>query len=268
MLCYGFRDKGFRVVVNLKSLRPETFLRQYVFESVFTSNIFPILALPNALIMAKKLKRDQLPSKQAENWRKSFKEEAKLTFNLKVSQIILQKATYKTLIGENENRVRVYLGLEQKKDGDNYVLCAFAVSAFLLGSGDVYADYETPVFKLEKENINCSDNTEEVIESIRLYRKWRAGELDEIDAGAPYRQYIYPHGYLLTKSELHELFNVQNNDEIQIEFGVSKTMNVMLTAVPSVTMLTSAGVEDGEEEVFDLAGPCPPDCDERSIYNS
>jgi hypothetical protein len=221
--------------------------------------------------MAQKFKKDQLPPKKAKNWKKSFKEETKLTLNLKVPQIILQKETYKTLIGENENRVRLYLGLEEKKDSDKYKLCAYAVSAFLLGSGDVYADYETPVFKLEKENINCSDNTEQVIKSIRLYRKWRAGELDEKDAGAPYRQFIYPNGYLLTKYELHELFNAQNKDEIQVEFGISKTMHVMMSAVPSATMLKSASAEsgeDGEEEVFDYGGLCPPDCDERSIYNS
>lgn len=218
--------------------------------------------------MVQKLKRDQLPPNKAENWRKNFKEEQKLSFNLNLPQIALQKETYKNLIGENENRVRVYLGLEQKKDNNKYVLCAFAVSAFLLGSGDVYADYETPVFKLEKENINCSDNTEEVIESIRLYRKWRAGELAEKDAGAAYRQYIYPNAYLLTKYELHELFNAQNKDEIQIEFGISKTMNVMMSAVPS-SMLKSAGVDGGDdEEVFDESGLCPPFCDERSIYNT
>lgn len=218
--------------------------------------------------MTQKLKRDQLAPHQANNWKKSFKEETKLTFNLKVPHIILQKETYKSLIGENENRVRVYLGIEQKKDDDKYRLCAFAVSAFLLGSGDVYADYETPVFKLEKENVDCSDKTKDVIESIRLYRRWRAGELDEKAEGAAYRQYIYPNGYLLTKYELHELFNAQNKDEIQINFGISKSMNVMLSAVPSASMLKSAGVGGSDEEVFDIAGPCPPDCDERSIYNS
>lgn len=220
--------------------------------------------------MTKKLKRDQLPPQEVKNWKKSFKEEAKLTFNLKVPQLILQKETYTSLIGENENRVRVYLGLEQKKEDGKYQLCAFAVSAFLLGSGDVYADYETPVYKLEKENINCSDNTQKVIESIRMYRKWRAGELDEKAEGAAYRQYIYPNGYLLTKYELHELFNAQNKEEIQIDFGISKTMNVMMGAVPTTTMLKSASVEGGEDddEVFDGAGLCPPDCDNRSIYNS
>lgn len=216
--------------------------------------------------MAQKLKRDQLPPKKAENWRKSFKEESKYGFNLKVQKIILQKETYKTLIGDNENRVRVYLGLEEKKEGEKYVLCAYAVSAFLLGSGDVYADYETPVFKLERENINFSDNTQKAIESIRLYRKWRAGELDENADGAAYRQYIYPNGYLLTKYELHELFKAQNKDEIQIEFGIAKTMSVMISGVYSTNLRSVES--DEEDDVFDYVDECPPYCDERSPYNS
>lgn len=217
--------------------------------------------------MAQKLKRDQLPPKKAETWRKSFKEEAKQGFNLAVPEIILQKETYKTLIGDNENRVRVYLGLEEEKEGDKYVLCAYAVSAFLLGSGDVYADYETPVFKLEKDNINFSDDTQKAIESIRLYRKWRAGELDPEGEGAAYRQYIYPNGYLLTKYELHELFNAQNKAEIQIEFGIAKRMSVMISGVSSTKVRSvSSGGED--DDVFDYVDDCPPNCDERSPYNS
>ncbi len=211
-----------------------------------------------------KLKRDQLPPKKAENWRKSFNEESKLTFNLKVPQIILQKETYKTLIGENENRVRVYLGLEPEKNEGKYELCAYAVSAFLLGSGDVYADYETPVFKLSKKNINLSDNNKMVIESIRMYRKWRSGELDANDEGAPFRQYIYPNAYLLTKFELHELFNAQNRAEIQLEFGIAKTMDVIIGPVRTMEMQTS----EEDDDVFNHAGLCPPYCDERSIYNS
>jgi len=212
------------------------------------------------------LKRDQLPPKKAKNWKENFKDESSKTFNLKVPQIILQKETYKSLIGENENRVRVYLGLEQKKDEDKYVLCAFAVSAFLLGSGDVYADYETPVYKLSKENEVLSDKTSEVIESIRLYRKWRSGELDENADGASFRQYIYPNAYLLTKYELHELFNVQNNNEIQIELGIAKTMNVMMSAYSSDVLKSDSTGED--EEMFNETQLCPPYCDERSIYNS
>ena len=47
------------------------------------------------------LKRDQLPPKKAKNWKENFKDESSKTFNLKVPQIILQKETYKSLIGEN-----------------------------------------------------------------------------------------------------------------------------------------------------------------------
>jgi hypothetical protein len=215
-------------------------------------------------IMASKLKRDQLAPNKVENWRQSFKEEKELTFNLKISPIILQKATYKLLTGENENRVRIYLGIETAKEDGKYVLCAYAVSAFLLGSGDVYADYETPVFKLGEENINMSDSTAEVIESIHLYRKWREGELDEKSAGALFRQYIYPNAYLLTKYELHELFNVQEHLQINLEFGISKTMDVIVRAPRKVL-----GAADGDDsEDFNSAGMCPPNCDERSIYNS
>ncbi len=172
--------------------------------------------------MASKLKRDQLPLQKAENWRNNLKEEEKLSLDLKLSYITLQKETYKILAGENENRVRIYLGLEPEKKEGKYELCAYAVSAFLLGSGDVYVDYETPVFKLEKKNINVSDKINAVIDSIRMYRQWRAGELDSEHPMAIYRQYIYLNAYLLTKYELHELFNVQNNSELKIEFGIIK----------------------------------------------
>ncbi|WP_372649310.1 hypothetical protein [Draconibacterium sp.] len=219
--------------------------------------------------MEKKLKRDQLPAEKAKNWKKNFNEEADKTFNLKITPIILQKQTYKSLIGENENRVRVYLGLENKKDGNKYVLCAYAVSSFLLGSGDVYADYEIPVYKLNKNNEDFSDNTEEVIESIRLYRKWRYGEIEPDADGAAFRQYIYPNAYLLTKFELHELFNAQNHEEIVLEFGVSKTMNIMLSSASFAISATEQTVESADElEYYDEAQLCPPFCDERSIYNS
>lgn len=218
--------------------------------------------------MASKLKRDQLPSKEVKNWKSNLEKESKLTFNLNVQPIILQKETYKVLTGDDENRVRVYLGLEPEPKGGKYQLCAFAVSAFLLGSGDVYADYETPVYKLGEKNVDYSDNTKEVIARIQQYRKWRAGELDEKDAGAPYRQYIYPNGYLLTKFELHELFNTQGKSEIRIQFGISKTMNVMLSPLPSAAMLRSEGGGGDEDEVFDMSDLCPPDCDKTSPYNS
>ena len=209
------------------------------------------------------LKRDQIPPKQAEYWRRNFAEEQKSIFNLTVPQILLQRDTYKKLAGENENRLRIYLGLESEMAEGRYVLCAYAVSAFLLGSGDVYVDYETPVYKLGVKNENYADRSKQVIESIRSYRKWRLGELDSEVETAAFRKYIFPNAYLLTKCELHEIFNVQAKLEAQIEFGVTKTMNILIS--PEVNANRAF---DDEGEVFDHAVPCPPVCDEGSIYNS
>lgn len=213
--------------------------------------------------MASPIKRDQVPPKQAEYWRRNFAEEQKSIFNLKVPQILLQKETYKKLAGENENRLRIYLGLEPELENGNYVLCAYAVSAFLLGSGDVYVDYETPVFKLNVKNENYSDRSKLVIESIRNYRKWRLGELDSENSLAEFRKFIFPNGYLLTKYELHEIFNVQGKPDAQIEFGVTKTMSILIS--PEVK--ENKAFND-EGDVFDYGSICPPFCDEGSIYNS
>lgn len=209
------------------------------------------------------LKRDQIPPKQAEYWRRNFAEEQKSIFNLTVPQILLQRDTYKKLAGENENRLRIYLGLETEVEDGKYVLCAYAVSAFLLGSGDVYVDYETPVYKLGIKNENYSDRSKQVIESIRSYRKWRLGELDSEVETAAFRKYIFPNAYLFTKYELHEIFNVQARPEAQIEFGVTKTMNIMIS--PEVKENRAF---DDEGDVFDYAVQCPPICDDGSIYNS
>jgi len=211
--------------------------------------------------MTSKLKRDQIPSQEANNWRVSFEEEKHLTFNLEVSQIVLQKETYKTLAGENENRLRIYLGLEPISENVKLELCAFAVSAFLLGSGDVYVDYETPVYKLEEQNVDFSLKSKEVIDSIRRYRSWRLGELDAENETAAVRKFIYPNAYLLTKFELHEIFNIQNKNTALLEFGISKTMNVMISP-------EADGNSGDEPNVFNYCGLCPPDCDDRSIYNS
>ena len=209
------------------------------------------------------LKRDQIPPKQAEYWRRNFAEEQKNIFNLTVPQILLQKETYKKLAGENENRLRVYLGLESEPVDGKYILCAYAVSAFLLGSGDVYVDYETPVYKLGVKNENYADRSKQVIDSIRSYRKWRLGELDSEAETAAFRKYIFPNAYLLTKYELHEIFNVQGKLEAQIEFGVTKTMNILIWPEAKENRAF-----DDEGEVFDYAVQCPPICDDGSIYNS
>jgi hypothetical protein len=213
--------------------------------------------------MASILKRDQIPQKQAEYWRRNFAEEQKDIFNLTVPQIILQRETYKKLAGENENRLRIYLGLETETTDGKYVLCAYAVSAFLLGSGDVYVDYETPVYKLGLINENYSDRSKLVIESIRSYRKWRLGELDSEVETAAFRKYIFPNAYLLTKYELHEIFNVQARLETQIEFGVTKTMNILIWPEAKENRAF-----DDDGDVFDYGSLCPPICDDGSIYNS
>ena len=213
--------------------------------------------------MTSKLKRDQIPPQKVNNLRNNFEEEKKLTFSIEVPRIIMQKETYKTLAGENENRLRIYLGLEPPGENGSLRLCAFAVSAFLLGSGDVYVDYETPVFKLEKQNVDFSLRTGDVIKSIRRYRSWRLGELDAENETAIFRKYIYPNAYLLTKYELHEIFNIQNKNTAILEFGISKTMNVMIS--PEVDKTSPV---EGESNVFNYCSLCPPDCDDRSIYNS
>lgn len=213
--------------------------------------------------MASSLKRDQIAQKQAEYWRRNFAEEKNSVLDITVPQILLQKDTYKKLAGENENRLRIYLGLELEKVAGKYMLCAYAVSAFLLGSGDVYVDYETPVYKLGAVNENYSDKSKQVIDSIRTYRKWRLGELDPDSPTAEFRKYIFPNAYLFTKYELHEIFNVQGKLVAQIDFGIAKTMNIMIS--PDVKENRAF---DDESESFGFAVACPPVCDEGSIYNS
>jgi hypothetical protein len=102
-----------------------------------------------------------------------------------------------------------------------------------------------------------------VIESIRSYRKWRLGELDSEAETAEFRKFIFPNGYLLTKYELHEIFNVQGKLDAQIELGISKTMNIMIS--PDVKENKAS---DDQGDVFNFGSICPPFCDEGSIYNS
>ncbi|MEE4285683.1 MAG: hypothetical protein V2I31_06025 [Mariniphaga sp.] len=213
--------------------------------------------------MSLNLKRDQIPPQQAENWVLNIDEEENFTFNLIVPAIILQKETYKLLTGENETRIRIYLGLEPEKIDNKFVLCIYAVSSFLMGSGDVFRDYENPVIKLGKTNQNKSSKTAKVIENIRRFQMWRAGELDAENEWARFRKFIYPKAYLLSKYELHEIFTMQNKNEAQISFGISKTMNALI--YPEVKEKRET---KDQAMVFDFADPCPPYCDKSSFYNS
>lgn len=211
---------------------------------------------------SKKLKRDQIPTEQAQNWRLNLEEEEKFSFNLIIPPIILEKETYLKLTSESDSRVRIYLGLEPEKKEKKYILCAYAVSAFLLGSGDVFRDYESPVFKLDRKNRDSSANITGLMKNIQRYRKWRKGELDNQSEWAKFRKYIYPNGYLMSKYELHEIFITQNKQEAQISFGISKTMDAMI--YPGAKEKRSIN----DQMVFNFSNPCPPYCDESSIYNS
>lgn len=213
--------------------------------------------------MSDNLKRDQVHPDQAENWALNIIDEKKITFDLIVPQIILSKDTYKNLSGNNENRLRIYLGLEPEKKFNKYVLCAYAVSAFLFGSGDVFRDYENPVVKLNHENKNFASTTTEVLENIRRYQQWQSGNLDPQNEWARFRRFIYPKAFLLSNYELHEIFNIQNRSEAQISFGISKSMNAMI--YPDVKENREP---DDQALVFDFSDPCPPVCDESSIFNS
>lgn len=213
--------------------------------------------------MNSKLKRDQIPPIEAQNLSLNLQEEEKLTFNLIVPVIIIQKDTYLKLTGENDNRVRIYLGLEPEMKDGKYVVCAYAVSAFLMGSGDVYRDYENPVFKLGKVNQDQSSKNKEVLDNIQRYRKWRKGELDGTNELAVFRKYIYPNAFLLTKYELHNIFEVQGKNEAQIGFGISKTMHTMI-----YSDIKEERSMDDTVSVFDFSSICPPYCDESSAFNS
>lgn len=213
--------------------------------------------------MRSNLKGDQIPTKQAQNWRLNLEEEKNVTFNLDVPVITLQKETYLKLTGDDDSRIRIYLGLEPEKGNGKFVLCAYAVSAFLFGSGDVFRDYENPVYKLDKENKDYSSQSDEVLKSIRRFRKWRKGDLDKQNKWARFRTFIYPNAFLVTKYELHEIFMTQNKDVAQIEFGIAKTLNAMI-----YSDIQEQRSLDDQASVFDFSAPCPPYCDESSIYNS
>jgi len=212
--------------------------------------------------MSSNLKRDQIPPTEAKVWKLNLEEEKKLTFNLIVPPVIFQKETYLKLTGENNNRVRIYLGLEPEQKDGKYVLCAYAVSAFLLGSGDVYRDYENPVYKLERINQDHS-KSKEVLDNIRRYRKWRMGELDSDNELAVFRKYIYPNAFLMTKYELLDVFEVQGKEEAQIGFGISKTMHTMI-----YSDIKKERSIDEITTVFNFSDLCPPICDTSSIFNS
>jgi len=92
--------------------------------------------------------------------------------------------------------------------------------------------------------------------------------LDAESEGADVRRYIYPCAYLLTKFELHEIFNIQDKKEAEIEFGISKSMDVMISSnvMDGNNMLQAKSVQS-DDEVYNSGNPCPSYCDDRSLYS-
>lgn len=203
--------------------------------------------------MSQGLKRDQISPVQYKALKHCFEAEKELSFDVEVGNIVLHKTTYKKLVSDNENRIRIYFGLENKNQQN--VICAFAVSAFLMGSGDVFVDYEVPVFKLNEQNEDFSSKTGEVVKCIQSYRKWLDGKVNSGNKFANVRKYIYPKGFLFAGFELHEIFNNQQLLTAQINLGIKKNLTVLVSSA------------DSEDEVFGVKSFCPPLCDDKSIYN-
>jgi hypothetical protein len=78
-----------------------------------------------------------------------------------------------------------------------------------------------------------------------------------------FRKFIYPKAFLINKYELHEIFTMQNKEEAQISFGISKTMNAMI--YPDVKEKREA---KDQGMVFDFAIHALLICDQSSVYNS
>lgn len=207
------------------------------------------------------LKKGQISSIEATDWKENLIEEKEKSFFLNVPSIVIQKSTYEQLSNKNQNRIRVYLGLEGTED--NYSICAFAVSASATNeNSDTYTDISDPIFKLTEKNENFSDKPEQVAASLTLYNNWRNGTIQS-NAFSDVRQYIYPKAYLLGKEGLDRIFNFLGNHSAKLELGIKKFMEVMIIGKIS---------EDKEEtqqmeEVYDFTKPCPPHCAPNSLLN-
>ena len=122
------------------------------------------------------MKKDQVAPIQAKNWKEYL--DGERTFNLRVSKIILQKKTYEGLSKENQNRLRIKLGLELV-DGIHEI-CAFATSSvFEEDCTGGFLDNQLPVFKLTPENQDYSGKIAEVETSVNLWKSWRDGAIGD-----------------------------------------------------------------------------------------
>lgn len=198
----------------------------------------------------------KVAEKEAKKWIGEF-DKLKKGLKISLNNFFLEKQTWKELSGsENQNRIRVYFGLETRASGIP-IVGAYAVETKIDGSG-LYRDQISKVFKLDPTNINSSANLEEVKKQIQAWREWRKEESVTEDSDQKKLSHLFPNAFLLNADDLKQLFAKEGKTRIKMEFGIDSVINLLLTA-DTTTRSTSA-----QNEYFDYIDPCPPVCDSES----
>lgn len=198
----------------------------------------------------------KVPEKEAKKWIGEF-DKLKKEFKINFNNFFLEKQTWKELSGaENQERIRVYFGLEEGSSGKLSV-CAYAVSTIIDKSG-IYRDQIQEVYKLEPKNINFSANLEEVKKHIKAWRAWRLEESANEGVVQKKPLPLFPVAFLLHADDLKELFAKQGKNKIKLEFGMDSEINFLMSG-ETLSRSTS-----GEQDYFDFGEPCPPYCDPES----
>jgi hypothetical protein len=74
----------------------------------------------------------KVPEKEAKKWIGEF-DKLKKGFKINFNNFFLEKQTWKELSGaENQERIRVYFGLEARSSGKFSAVCAYAVEPSLM----------------------------------------------------------------------------------------------------------------------------------------
>jgi hypothetical protein len=206
----------------------------------------------------KKLKPNQISEKKAKEWLKTF-DKLKQQLKLKFRTVFMERQTWEILSGsDNLQRIRVYFGLEEGQTGARS-LRAYAVSTILDDQG-IYCDQPGRIFKLEPENVDCTDHLEEVISHIRDWSDWRAGKLEDEESRDRANFQLFPAAFLLQASDLIELFSHQGSMKVKLEFGLEDRINLL--AFNEVTLEN----RNSSTAYFDFQDPCPPVCDLNSPF--
>ena len=206
----------------------------------------------------KKLKPNQISEKKAKEWLKTFdklKQQLKLNFRT----VFMERQTWEILSGsDNLQRIRVYFGVEAGQPDDRS-LCAYAVSTILDDLG-IYRDQPGRIFKLEPENVDCTDHLEEVISHIRDWSDWRAGKLEDEESRDRTNFQFFPAAFLLQASDLVELFSHHGSMKVKLEFGMEDRINLLAFNDETMENMKISA------EYFDFQEPCPPVCDLNSPF--